>query len=645
MDANTIKDNNRKRLEAKRNQLVSGSESVKNVQQLVSSIASLTKELQSSGIKETSVSMQTVGNELSKVAEAVKNSNKQDIAQLTNTINGLINTLKGIEVKPQVNIPKTEVNVDLSPVISALKEVKSSISSIELPKQQSNSDIVSAVKAVNAAISGLQFPVPNYVMPYSQDGKGVQVVLDGSGNVPISGSISVDTTGLATDANQTNGAQKTQIVDAGGEQATVTGGKLDVNASIDTTGLATSAKQDTGNTSVASIDTKTPALGQALAAASVPVILPSATITTLTPPAAITGFATSALQSTQDASINTLLKPANTLAGVTTVSTVTNLSQLGGAAVPIGAGTEAAAIRVTLPTNGTGKVGATLDAETTKVIGTVRVASGGIASGAVASGAFASGSVASGALASGAVVDITNVSTPITPAAATATKAIASGAEYRSTLPTWTNTQQGAMQVGTRGSLHTELWNTDSATPVPSGSGNATGALRVELANNGTGLVGLNAGTNNIGDVDVLTLPVAFNSGATSATTQRTITATDAGAAGRLAANSGVDIGDVDVTSMVSATLDHGSNRDIDTAAEQITATSFACKFGVTLKADAANTGILYIGNSDVTAGTTAATDGFPLSPGESLTLEVTNSNIPYAIASANNQVVYWVAV
>lgn len=42
---------------------------------------------------------------------------------------------------------------------------------------------------------------------------------------------------------------------------------------------------------------------------------------------------------------------------LTTVSTVTNLSQLGGAAVPIGAGTEAAAIRVTLPTNGTGIVG------------------------------------------------------------------------------------------------------------------------------------------------------------------------------------------------------------------------------------------------------------------------------------------------
>ena len=63
-------------------------------------------------------------------------------------------------------------------------------------------------------------------------------------------------------------------------------------------GFATSAKQDTGNASVASIDGKLPTLGQALAAASIPVILPSATIATLTPPAAITGFATSAKQDT-----------------------------------------------------------------------------------------------------------------------------------------------------------------------------------------------------------------------------------------------------------------------------------------------------------------------------------------------------------
>ena len=83
------------------------------------------------------------------------------------------------------------------------------------------------------------------------------------------------------------------------------------------TGFATSAKQDTAQTSLSSIDTKlstidgrvdgveaslssldtkTPALGQALAAASVPVVLTAAQVSTLTPPAAITGFATEAKQ-------------------------------------------------------------------------------------------------------------------------------------------------------------------------------------------------------------------------------------------------------------------------------------------------------------------------------------------------------------
>src|SRR5262249_24914897 len=66
------------------------------------------------------------------------------------------------------------------------------------------------------------------------------------------------------------------------------------------------------------------------------------------------------------------------------------------------------------------------------------------------------------------------------------------------------------------------------------GSGNATGALRVEIANNGTGLVGLNAGTNAIG---------------------------------KLAANSGVDIGDVDVTSVIPGTAATNLGKAEDVAA------------------------------------------------------------------------------
>jgi hypothetical protein len=218
---------------------------------------------------------------------------------------------------------------------------------------------------------------------------------------------------------------------------------------------------------------------------------------------------------------------------------------------------------------------------------------------------------------------------------------------------TYTETTTKGLTIGAvrRDANTTLVGTTNEVAPLQV---NATGELKVaqiQALPAGTNNIGdvdiasIAAGDNNIGNVDVVTIPVAFNSGATSATTQRVITATDAGAAGRLAANSGVDIGDVDVTSAVSATLDHGSNRDVDTAAEQITSTSFAAKFGVTLRADSANTGILYIGNSDVTAGTTAATDGIPLAAGDSITLPVSNSNIPYAIASANNQIIYWVAV
>jgi hypothetical protein len=92
-------------------------------------------------------------------------------------------------------------------------------------------------------------------------------------------------------------------------------------------GASTSALQTTGNASLGSIDSKTPALGQALAAASVPVVLPAAQISTLTPqtnaltdtqlrasavPVSIgtlplpTGGATSALQTTGNASLSSI---------------------------------------------------------------------------------------------------------------------------------------------------------------------------------------------------------------------------------------------------------------------------------------------------------------------------------------------------
>jgi len=91
-----------------------------------------------------------------------------------------------------------------------------------------------------------------------------------------------------------------------------------------------------------------------------------------------------------------------------------------------------------------------------------------------------------------------------------------------------------------------------------------------------------------------------------------------------------------------TSTWDHGSNLDVDTSAEQLP--SQAATKGVTVKAAATNTAAVYVGKSDVTAGNTDATDGFPLEPGESITLPLTNANLIYVIAASNNQKIFWVA-
>lgn len=254
------------------------------------------------------------------------------------------------------------------------------------------------------------------------------------------------------------------------------------------------------------------------------------------------------------------------------------------------------------------------------------------------------------------------------------------GAKYNSTQPTFTDGQRADMQVDSRGNLRMGLYANNTQTTASfkadnadadaiSATANKLGVMSRGTVYNGTtwdrqlgdatnGTL-VNLGANN--DVTVTSGAITETNSAAIKTAVETIDNAIAGsemqvdvvgalpagtnAIGKLSANSGVDIGDVDVTSSVSATLDHGSNLDIDTTAEQITTTSFAAKFGVTVKSAVDNTGTVYIGNSDVTAGTTAATDGFPLEPGESITLPVNNSNLLYAIGAAANQKVFWSAV
>lgn len=98
------------------------------------------------------------------------------------------------------------------------------------------------------------------------------------------------------------------------------------------------------------------------------------------------------------------------------------------------------------------------------------------------------------------------------------------------------------------------------------------------------------------------------------------------------------------VREATASSLDHGSKSEISTNAAQMTTTSFAAKAGVSIKADSNNSGRVFIGNSDVTAGTNDDTDGIPLDAGESIEIEVNNPNLLYVIADSDNHKVYWIA-
>ena len=109
-------------------------------------------------------------------------------------------------------------------------------------------------------------------------------------------SVPVEVTGASGPINITAGDLNVQLSDQG-PNADVTRigdgtNQWGINAS--TEGLVHDADAVTElgeiNTEVTQINSKTPALGQALEAASTPVVLPVAQISALTPPAAITGF-------------------------------------------------------------------------------------------------------------------------------------------------------------------------------------------------------------------------------------------------------------------------------------------------------------------------------------------------------------------
>jgi hypothetical protein len=91
--------------------------------------------------------------------------------------------------------------------------------------------------------------------------------------------------------------------------------------------------------------------------------------------------------------------------------------------------------------------------------------------------------------------------------------------------------------------------------------------------------------------------------------------------------------------------FDHGRKSSIGTSAVPLVAASVRAAKGVQVKAAPTNTGIVYVGNSDVTADASDATDGFPLEAGDGLFVPVDDASKVYLIGSAAGQKVFYCVV
>jgi hypothetical protein len=323
-------------------------------------------------------------------------------------------------------------------------------------------------------------------------------------------------------------------------------------------GIATSAKQDTGNTSLSSIDGKIPALGQALAAASVPIVLTAAQITTLTPPAAITGFATESTLSTLNGKVTACNTGAVVLAAGTAavgklvandgvdIGDVTINNASGASAVNIQDGGNSITVDGTVAAtqSGTWNVG-TLTGITNVVhiddnsstisiddgAGSITVDGTVSISGTVTVGSHAVTNAGTFAVQeSGSQVQVDDAA--FTPATS---KIVMAGAEFDDSTPDSVDEGDGgALRMSANRNLYVRIRDnagnerglnidangemqvsgsrnaiavTDNSGSLTvdyatTGSGNATGALRVELANNGTGVLATLGTITNVVHVD-----------------------------------------------------------------------------------------------------------------------------------------------
>lgn len=542
-------------------------------------------------------------------------------------------SIKGIDIKPQIKVDAPAVNV--SPPSVDLKGVEKAVDKLS----GSFKDAIKLIKIPENDDSALTEIMSNVLDQLSSIDKGVRTkpqapntikVTNPDGSVISGGGSGTEyTDGGTPPANPVGG---TIQWNEGGTWRTVSTAKpLPVTASVSTAGLATDTKQDAAAVLTGAVNETAPAsdtassglngrlqriaqrltsliallptsLGQKTKANSLAVTLASdqdalpvtGTFWQATQP--VSGTITANTGLTQPLTDTQLRATPVPVSGTVTATTggLTD-TQLRASAVPVTANagtnlnTSALALDATL-TGGTqqAKITDGTNVATVKAASTAALAADKAVVVAVSPNNTVPVSLATNTptLQSGSTTAVTQATAANLNATVVGTGTFVT----QSTLAAETTKVIGTVNQGT------SPWVTSNATTSVVGNGAAATAQRVTLANDSTGIIGtvgtVTTITNNVNTVEVA--PTTVLNGNTNVTTAGT---------------------------------------------RVVLASSTTCK-SVTIKAKAANTGIIYVGSSTV-----SSANGFALVAGETVTLDIANLTTVNLDASVSGEGVTYVGI
>ena len=186
-------------------------EVVKSVNQVVAEIKNSNKALKTVEQKEVDFSgviksLDGLSKLVSKlpttipVPKSVEVSNQKDYSGKFDEVTTAVGKIPA----PVVNVEKPIIpdnSKELDKILKAVEKIKFP----DLPKTDLE-PLLKATKKISDTISGLRFPVANYVLPFKDaNGAATQAQLDSSGNVPISGSLSISESVYTTRIDEASG--------------------------------------------------------------------------------------------------------------------------------------------------------------------------------------------------------------------------------------------------------------------------------------------------------------------------------------------------------------------------------------------------------------------------------------------------------